>query len=51
LSEAQAFSYYYQIVNAIDFVHEMDIVHGGVSLENIYLTERHILKLGHIRQA
>jgi serine/threonine protein kinase len=49
LSEAEAHFYFLQLVHALEFMHSNGIVHGGISLENVYLTDSHLVKLGHIR--
>lgn len=45
LSEKNAFYYFYQIANAVYFLHESGLVHRDIKPENILLTEDNKIKL------
>ena len=45
LSENQSFSIFIQVVNAITFLHENDLIHRDIKPENILLFENNIVKL------
>ena len=44
-SEIECFSYFIQIVNAIYFLHEKNIIHRDIKPENILIFEKNIIKL------
>ena len=45
LPEKLAFKYFIQIVNAIKFLHDNDIIHRDIKPENILLFENNVIKL------
>ena len=45
LSEDESFSIFIQVVNAINFLHENDLIHRDIKPENILLFENNIVKL------
>ena len=45
LPEKQAFKYFIQIVNAIKFLHDNDVIHRDIKPENILLFENNVVKL------
>ena len=45
LSEEESFSIFIQVVNAINFLHENDLIHRDIKPENILLFENNIVKL------
>ena len=45
LSEDESFSIFIQVVNAITFLHENDLIHRDIKPENILLFENNIVKL------
>ena len=45
LPERMAFKYFIQIVNAIKFLHDNDIIHRDIKPENILLFENNVVKL------
>ena len=45
LSEDESFSIFIQVVNAINFLHQNDLIHRDIKPENILLFENNIVKL------
>ena len=45
LSESESSFFYYQLINAIDYLHSNGIAHRDLKPENILLGENHIIKL------
>ena len=46
LSLSEATSIFYQLVNAIEYIHKNKVVHRDMKPENIMITEDHIIKIG-----
>ena len=45
LSEDESFSIFIQVVNAVNFLHENDLIHRDIKPENILLFENNVVKL------
>ena len=44
LKENEAAYYFYQLINGIEYLHQKDIVHRDLKLENLLLTKNNIFK-------
>ena len=45
LSEDESFSIFIQVINAVNFLHENDLIHRDIKPENILLFENNVVKL------
>ena len=45
LSNDEAASYFYQLINGLEYIHQKGIVHRDLKLENILLSKNNILKI------
>jgi len=46
LCERDLWSYAYQLLNAVKYIHDRDVIHKDVKCLNIFLTDKKVLKLG-----